>query len=214
MTDFRTYQRNLPHWRLKGAIYFVTFRLADSIPKALLDRWRGERDAWFAAHGLDPTLTPAEWKRRYEAIPEPIRAGFERQQASKFFVELDLHHGRCELRHPEVADMVGGALRFFDGSRLQCGDYVVMPNHVHWLVKPLGDEDLEKLLQSIKRFSAGRINELLSRSGPLWQKESYDHVVRDAEELARIRKYIADNPARASMKSGEYAYYEGSLFDP
>src|SRR5438132_5294859 len=41
---------NLPHWRQRGATYFVTFRLADSLPQGKLQQWVRERDAWFDAH--------------------------------------------------------------------------------------------------------------------------------------------------------------------
>jgi hypothetical protein len=58
--DFHIYRRNLPHWRLKDAVYFVTFRLADSIPQAVLEAWRGERNAWLAAHRLRADLEVSE----------------------------------------------------------------------------------------------------------------------------------------------------------
>jgi len=36
----------LPHWQQQGAVYFVTFRLADSIPSRLRDQWQSEQEAW------------------------------------------------------------------------------------------------------------------------------------------------------------------------
>lgn len=208
------YRRNLPHWRAKDAVYFVTFRLADSIPGAVLDRWRDERETWLMSYGLNGRLSRAGWKRRYGLIPENVRVAFERHEARRLFIELDRGHGKCQLRHPEAAAIVAGALRFHDGSRLRCGDFVVMPNHVHWLIQPLHEELLEKLLQSVKQFSCKGINRWLGRRGTLWQGESHDHIVRDREELGRIRKYIADNPAKVGLREGEYFYYQGDAFDP
>jgi len=213
LVDSHMYRRKMPHWRVKGSVYFVTFRLADSIPRPLLDQWRTERERWFAAHGLNRSLSPVEWSKRYEAIPEPVRTAFEREEARKLFLELDRGHGACHLRQPEVARIVADALRFHDSSRLVCGDFVVMPNHVHWLLQPLGEEILEVLLKSVKCFSSRRINQHLGRSGTLWQKESYDHIVRSSDELTRIRTYIINNGAKARLKEHEYLYYEGQPFD-
>ena len=78
-----------------------------------------------------------------------------------------------------------------------------MPNHIHWLIQPIPGEELESLLHSVKRFTATRINGLLGRSGSFWQKENYDHIVRDLRELARIREYIAANPAKAGLPKGD-----------
>ena len=76
--------------------------------------------------------------------------------------------------------------------------YVVMPNHVHLLVLPLVDAG--RLLQSLKGFTARKANQMLHREGePFWQRESYDHWVRDAREFNRIRAYIENNPVTAGL---------------
>ena len=98
-------------------------------------------------------------------------------------------------------------MRFHEGTRLRCGDFVIMPNHVHWLLLPLQGYALESVLQSVKLWSARRINALLGRAGTFWQKESHDHIVRDAEEFGRIREYIEENPAKAGLRSGEFRYH-------
>jgi len=51
---------------------------------------------------------------------------------------------------------------------------------------------------SNKSFTAKKINELLRRSGSLWQKESFDHIVRSPGSFERLRAYIADNPRKLS----------------
>ena len=203
----RIYRRHLPHWRQEGATYFVTFRLADSVPRTVLERWQEERQSWLFNRGLTDDLPENDWIARYRAIPESERRAFERAEARKLFMELDACHGTCHLRRPEVADIMAESLRFHDGQRLRCGDFVVMPNHVHWLVQPLPKYELEDILQSVKRFSATQINRLIAQSGSLWQKENYDHLVRDQVELIKIRKYIAENPAKAGIST-----VEGKLF--
>jgi putative transposase len=130
----QVYRRNMPHWRQDGATYFVTFRLADSIPHATLEAWRGERQRWCATHGLAADLSETAWAQRYRGIPPGVRDEFERRQARALFVELDCCHGECWLRRSACTDVVSQALRHFDAERCQCGDFVIMPNHVHWVV--------------------------------------------------------------------------------
>jgi len=193
------YRRHLPHWRQDGATYFVTFRLADSVPGHVVERWRQRRQVWLNAHRLTDDLDELAWRERYLTVPAPDRAAFERDQARALLTELDRHHGECVLRGPGCGAVMAEALAFFDPLRVRCGDYVVMPNHVHWLVQPALGEELEGLLLAVKRFTATRINRDLGRHGPLWQRESFDRLVRNRAELDRIRGYIAANPATAGM---------------
>jgi len=85
----------------------------------------------------------------------------------------------------------------FDGKRYDVDAFVLMPNHVHALIKPALGYDLSTILQGIKGVSANRCNKLLGFETAFWMDESYDHVVRDAQELAAFRNYIACNPAKA-----------------
>ena len=76
--------------------------------------------------------------------------------------------------------------------------FVVMANHVHALLTPLVSP--ATLLHAVKGFTAREANRLLDRTGePFWQRESYDHFVRNAMEFARIERYIEDNPVRAGL---------------
>ncbi len=74
-----------------------------------------------------------------------------------------------------------------------------MPNHVHVLVSPLPGFNLKDILHSWKSYSAHQINKHLGKSGALWKQESYDHIVRNQDELTRIRKYIRNNPNKAGL---------------
>jgi len=206
------YRRNLPHWRLQGATYFVTFRLADSIPAAVARRWEEDRKDWYRQHGIDPHWEQSDQTRLHEAlqkVPLELRAAFQREQQRRFFLELDQCHGSCVLKAGPAHRVVSGALLHFHGERLWTGDFVVMPNHVHVLVQPFPGVVLEEWLYSVKRYSAtsilqdGNLQDCVAlRSGHFWQTESFDRVVRDAAELARTRRYIARNPAR--LRPGTY----------
>ena len=195
----RIYRRNLPHLRQVGATYFVTFRLVDSVPMAKLEQWKTERENWFHAHGLRDDLPHGEWQKRYREIPETARAAFERHCGRQLLTELDAGHGRCLLRQDKAAKLIENALRFFDGERCRCGDFCVMPNHVHWLTLPLPGYELEDIMHSIKSYTATQINTVLGTSGSVWQHESYDRLVRNASELLRTRDYIRNNPKNTKL---------------
>ncbi len=75
-----------------------------------------------------------------------------------------------------------------------------MPNHVHGIVvlKPplAGDRihPLPEIVRGYKTFSSRAANAVRRRTEPLWQRGFYDRIVRDEDELARIREYIDNNP--------------------
>ncbi len=211
------YHRNLPHLRLEGATYFVTFRLADSIPEPVARQWKDERNRWLQRHGVDPSLAevdPQRWSDAYFAIPPDERRALERHQQRQFFIELDKCHGSCVLQNEPTR--IGNALEFFHAQRVWTGDYVVMPNHVHVLVQPFPGVELEEWLYSVKRFTSAELGKTLNthatmRQGHLWQTESFDRIVRGGEELARTRKYIAGNPAK--LRAGTFALKQMEWLD-
>jgi len=89
----------------------------------------------------------------------------------------------------------------------------VMPDHVHVLLTALRDENgwpvpLLEIMQSLKSCTAHRINKLLHRSGPVWEEESFDHVLRSDESLKEKCEYIRQNPVRAGLvqKPGDYRW--------
>ena len=78
--------------------------------------------------------------------------------------------------------------------------FIVMPNHVHGIII-LADESarrhaIPEIVRGFKTFSARRVNERAGKSGVLWQRGYYEHVIRNEKALDRIRAYIANNPAR------------------
>ena len=79
-----------------------------------------------------------------------------------------------------------------------------MPDHVHLLLTPLQDEEgspyaLPAILKLIKGASARSINKVLGTSGPVWQEESFDHVLRSQESLQEKLEYIRQNPVRRGL---------------
>jgi REP element-mobilizing transposase RayT len=171
---------NLPHWRQDGVTYFVTFRLADSLPSAKLRQWLSERDTWLVAH-------PKPWDQL-------THDAYHRHFTAKLEKWLDAGYGSCVLARGDIRAIVANALPHFDGARYWLDAWVVMPNHVHVVLTPLAGYDLSAILHSWKSFTSHAILKLLPGwEGPLWQKESFDHIVRDADHLQRFRAYIANN---------------------
>jgi REP element-mobilizing transposase RayT len=82
-----------------------------------------------------------------------------------------------------------------------------MPNHVHILAGLHQPGSLLRQCQAWKRYTATRINRLLGSSGRFWQRESWDHIVRSADEFERVRSYIAENPQRAGLDAAEYTLF-------
>ncbi len=82
---------------------------------------------------------------------------------------------------------------------------VVMPDHVHIILTPLVDEQqrgmvsLVRIMQAIKGASARAINQSLARHGPVWQEESFDHVLRSSEGLDAKVDYVLQNPVRRGL---------------
>jgi REP element-mobilizing transposase RayT len=96
--------------------------------------------------------------------------------------------------------MMVEAILFRDPEQYMLHSIVVMPNHVHILMTPR--TNVSTIIRSLKRFTARQANRMLGLTGTrFWQDESYDRLVRDDEEFARIARYIEMNPVRAGLVS-------------
>jgi REP element-mobilizing transposase RayT len=119
-------------------------------------------------------------------------------------------------------------------SNIQLDKYVVMPNHFHGIIQicgvelkadsvlperagykpaPTNTHGLSEIVRGFKTFSARRINTMLRISGKaFYQRNYYEHVIRNDYDLNRIRDYILTNPANwqsdelynSEGKSGKY----------
>ena len=114
---------------------------------------------------------------------------------------LDAGHGMCALRDPRIATLVEHALQFFDGDRYRLLAWVVMPNHVHVLIEAGTTHSLASIVQSWKRETARRANEMLGRQGPFWQSDYYDRYIRNGEHFYSAVAYIHRNPVIAGLVS-------------
>jgi len=117
-----------------------------------------------------------------------------------------------KIELPEVCRMtILDACRFWDGKKIRLHLVCVMPDHVHALIEPLEEtpgvyHDLSKVLHSIKSFTAHEINKMMRRSGPLWEEESWDRIIRDEKDYYEKWQYIVNNPVKAGLSASPEQY--------
>ena len=168
------HRTGLPHFEAGEVPQHICFRLADSLPQSLL----------------------REWEEELQRLPETEQQNERRQRIE---AALDQGHGVCWLQRPEIATLVRGALCHFNGDRYRLHGWVIMPNHVHVLVTPLGDHSLSGVVHSWKSYTATQANKLLGRSGPFWHADYFDRFMRDEGHFVTTLKYIHGNPVKAGL---------------
>jgi putative transposase len=207
--DVFVVNRKLPHWSQSGTVAFVTWRTNDSMPAAVLRQWFGDRDRWLNAHGIDPAKR--NWRERLSELDRRLVEAFYESFWNRWHSDLDASHGACLLRKPEIADIVARSLSHFDDDRYLLFDFVVMPNHVHLLASFPHEEAMLDQCESWKHFTATQINRQLQQRGRFWQQDGFDHLVRNDEQFAYLRRYIADNPGKARLRQGEFVLYSRQI---
>ena len=200
-TDTQKRRRNLPHWEQSGCSYFLSFRLAESLPQSRLKELREEQEIWAKFHPKPWTSgTVAEYDNRFRSRVQDW---------------LDAGYGSCTLSRPPIQDLVAQALRFFDRQRYCLGDFVTMPNHVHVVVTPGEGFPLPSIVHSWKSYTANQANKILSQTGAFWMDENFDHIVRSEAQLRHFQEYIKENPVKAKLAAGTYLLGQGDTgFQP
>ncbi len=107
--------------------------------------------------------------------------------------------GPLYLRMPKIASMIVDAIHYREQAlnHYRLHAYVVMPNHVHLLITPL--VLVSRIMHSLKKGTAREGNRALGLTGPFWQDESYDRLVRNDTEFDRIADYIENNPVKPGL---------------
>ncbi len=142
----------LPHVKREGVSYFVTFRLADSLPVEIL--------LGFAHEKAERLRHLDDFAKRGETINDS-KEEIARDHYRKIERCLDRGAGACHLRHPKLADLVADTLRHFHQSRYLLHEWVVMPNHVHAIIWPMPNHVLSDILNSWKQFTSRRAKKIL-----------------------------------------------------
>jgi REP element-mobilizing transposase RayT len=155
-------------------IQALNFRLADSLPAPVMERWKIE-----LAHRTESEAAAAiRWRAE---------------------TYLDAGHGECWLRRPDIARLAENALLYFDGQRYRLLAWCVMPNHIHAMIETREGFPLPDILHSWKSFTGNQANKLLTRRGEFWQREYWDRYIRDAGHYEQAIGYIEENPLKAGL---------------
>lgn len=183
----------LPHWHQAGTLYFVTFRLADSIPQEKLRELSEERELW------------------HQENPEPRtrdqRVEYYQRFPARFEEWLDAGYGSMILADRDANKLVQNALERFDGDRYHLEESVVAANHVHVLVAPQGQHTLSGILHSWKSFTAKELLKLpiaenLTTAPMVWQQESgRKKVWPSSETTSEVMGGVLEKVAEASRLS-------------
>lgn len=186
--DIEKHRHILPHWHQDGVWCFITWRLADSLPQQFIHGWLRKRHDWLQAH-------PRPWNTVTEAL-------YHELFSDSYLDRLDEGHGACILKQEAHAAAVEQALRFFDGQRYTLKSFVIMPNHVHVLVRLHEGWPVERIVQNWKERSAKSIHALQGSRGQMWQKGYFDRLIRSQEHWDFVHGYIRNNPEKARLKNG------------
>lgn len=229
------YRRNLPHIQPPGATFFVTFHLAGSLPRSVLQQRKSEKSRLLnlksKSHTAPDEHMAFEQKQKYDQ--------WERQWFRKIEKTLDnAQSGPVWLKDDRIAKEVVDSMHYLDGKVYRLDAYCIMANHVHVVFTPLPlqssqtdavDLDdtgaqtnslcyntLSAIMQSLKGYTARKANQILGRRGAFWQHESYDHCVRDSDERRRIVTYVLNNPVKAGLvdewEKWRWSYYCSANF--
>jgi len=130
-----------------------------------------------------------------------------RLTGSVYLVTWRLSENQAPLA-PAERSVVVSAIKHFHDQRYRLLAYVVMDNHVHVLVQPLGEVDLSAVLHSWKSFAANRLQREHRRTGSVWQKDSHTRIIRTEDELYESAAYVLDNPRRRWPETASYEWAE------
>lgn len=194
--DFTIRDRgHLPHWESPTGRYFITFRLADSLPQSALRFYEERR-----------RILLRKLQGQADDTSQQLRHELDTLFSETIEKYLDQAVGARHLARPEIAEIVAGALTHFDGQRYRLLAWCVMPNHVHVVCKPMPGGKLERLVHSWKSFTAKQANSILGLTGAFWQREYYDHLIRDEQDEARVVSYTVRNPEMAGLKNWKWVW--------
>jgi len=179
----------------------------DSLP-------RGWHSRGYLPHFDDGAKFQSITYRLADALPAEVLGKIEEQvqddERRRAAIEhyLDAGHGSCALKEPRHAEAVIAGWRHFDEEHYRLLAWVVMPNHVHVLVQPLGSHEIGKIVAAWKSVSARAIlpsGEKATGGGRapkkrhFWQLDYWDRFIRNESHYHAAVAYIHHNPVKAGL---------------
>jgi REP element-mobilizing transposase RayT len=236
------YRHYLPHFQQAGQAYFVTWCLKDAVPSKALRVYTQKLEilkSQMTCLGLADSVFSMEIESNFYRTTIPVQEselGKPKSPGIKILIKeydavIRKYNKACDnlldakryplinLTKPQNTEVIISSLKFWEGSKINNCAFTIMSNHVHWVFVLLEkDRDgkavyLQDLMQSVKRFSANRINKLENRQGSLWQKESFDTTIRNERHMQNAIAYTLNNPVVAGLVS-EWKLWPGSFSGP
>ena len=165
----------LPHYDGGEIWQLINVHLGDALPEHVVQIWQQEL--------------------KIRRMPDEELSVELHRKVEKY---LDNGFGRCFLRDPRIAEMTQNSLLHFNIVRYELAAWVVMPNHIHVLLKPAAGIELSAIIHSIKSYTASEANRILRRKGQFWQEDYHDRFMRDTAHFNRTIRYIENNPVKAA----------------
>jgi REP element-mobilizing transposase RayT len=209
------YRGKLPHYQPPGGTYFLTYQLYGAIPKPVLNKIIEEYQS--ALQQLEKEQLSRGTKRQPDSIFRKKQIEEQKRQFKRIddFLDSNLNAPHW-LKIPEIAKLNAEALHFYDGKHYSLWSFCIMSNHIHVLLSlNEGSPKLWKVMQDLKKYTAKEGNKILGRDQKkFWERESYDHLVRDKKgEFERILAYILNNPVKAGLVD-DWSKYQWSYCHP
>jgi len=188
------YRRRLPHYQPAEGLFFMTYRLAFSLPQAVMEQQRQKM---------------LEFEQRSQGLAKREQQELLLTCQKVIFAIEDAFLGKCDqsphwLLLDAIAKLVLDSLWFNHTKHYELFCVLLMSNHVHIVIKPLLQRpdtpySLAQIMKEHKTYVAKQANMILNRSGEFWSREYYDYWIRDEEEFRRVINYILQNPVKAGL---------------
>jgi REP element-mobilizing transposase RayT len=202
------YRRNLPHILPEEGVFFVTFRINNSLPLHILTKFKSE---------YQKEIKEAKKTIKNSTILKSRITEIFDEYFFDFDALLDKYVSKYNLtENKAIAQIMTNAIEFLNKKDYQIIAYCIMPNHVHLIIFKL-KKPLFQIMKVLKGFSASEINKVLNRKGTFWHSESYDNVIRSRNELHNKIMYTLNNPVRAGLvnhyKDWPYSYCNSKFLE-
>ena len=186
----------LPHWEVMAGLYFVTVRLAGSLPNHAVKEIRSMSLRLQEAEG-------GELPERQRQVFRSMEKWLDRADTVRY------------LAIPEIARMIMDAIRHRHAQRRwRIIEYVIMPNHIHAFLTHR-EKSLKAAVEGFKRWTGHDAAKFIDPKGKrFWHRECFDRWSRSPEQDDRFIRYIRDNPVKADLVKDYRDWPYGSWADP
>lgn len=162
--------------------------------------------------------------RLYDSLPQSLLQNLKEHEKNSNNPKIDLDflmdksYGQCFLAEPKVAKIVQDTLLFYHKKFYDLHEWVIMPNHLHFILRAFDQQSISSIIKRIKSYSARQSNIALSRNGSFWFEDYFDRFIRSEEHYNYLVNYIYNNPVKAglckSIEDWEYSslWYYNKLY--